>query len=83
MTKVVRTNRKMTVFTTVKTPCSTMLKTMRKKPHWYTKANRCCRNYRRVKKMKTKMKTEPESRTSTSMAEVTRILTMEEGLRNG
>ena len=55
--EVVRTTGKTMGSTTVKTPCYTMPKTTRKKPHQHTKANRHCQNCQRVQKNKMNMTT--------------------------
>ena len=88
MMKVVRMTVKTTVFMTVKMLFSTTPKKTRKKSHWSTKANRCCRNHQRVlrtsqwkmsrkykKKTTMKMMTEPVLRTLMAMVELKIILT--------
>ena len=84
---VLRTTGKTTVFTTARTPFSTMLKTARKKLHRGTKANCRCQNCRRVQTTKMRRTTEPVPRTltpmATAMAEVTGLPAREEGPRNG
>ena len=69
--------------TTAKTPCSWIQKTLRKKLHQDTKANRRCQIRRRglMKKMMTMR--EPMPRTTTATLEATRIPAMEESRRNG
>ena len=91
MMKLVRVNGKTTESTNSKTLWSKMSKTIRKKIHRGTKANRRCQNSWRVQTTKMKRTTEPvpstsmatETATATATAEVTVIPALEEGLQNG
>ena len=69
--KVVRTTGKMTVSTTVKTLCSKMLKTARKKLHRGTNANHHRRNFWTVQTTEMRRTTELVPRISTVTATAT------------